>query len=324
MDTDGDEEKEWVVFYQFDLADGRSPYAGAIYDDDRGDPPVLFPYKLIPPDRNYLSEGAITIETQDVVGVLEDGKNQPEILVSGWRDGLMRDLTIFRYRVNSLPSDPPTNNPPRYLVIGNFRGDGGVGYDPKSKKVMVVNLAHDRSQLAIKSVYEMDPIRQTYMGLEDASALSNPISETVTFAFGMPEDIVDTPYPEKKVLAFYELLGADDLKKDADKYLTGEALVRYKQKDWEYFGFEGTEGDIEGKIHDLRVSQLDYSPDVECADRDIQCDGEPAHYSIARIAFAAWVDGKFVSTDTPVEWVTRNITTNSISGVWKMDHRIYR
>ncbi|MBC8252741.1 MAG: hypothetical protein H8E35_01770, partial [Ardenticatenia bacterium] len=30
MDTDGDEQEEWVVFYQFDLADGRSPYAGAV------------------------------------------------------------------------------------------------------------------------------------------------------------------------------------------------------------------------------------------------------------------------------------------------------
>lgn len=70
-DTDDDGKKEWVVFYRFDLADGRSPYASVVYDYDRGDPPVLFPYRLTPPDRNYLSEGEITLDLQDVISVSE-------------------------------------------------------------------------------------------------------------------------------------------------------------------------------------------------------------------------------------------------------------
>ena len=42
-DTDDDGQKEWVVFYRFDLGDGRSPYAGVVYDYDRGNPPVHIP-----------------------------------------------------------------------------------------------------------------------------------------------------------------------------------------------------------------------------------------------------------------------------------------
>jgi hypothetical protein len=55
IDTDGDGFNEWVVFYRFDLQDGRSPVQAVVYDNDRGSPPVIFPYALRPHDRDYLS-----------------------------------------------------------------------------------------------------------------------------------------------------------------------------------------------------------------------------------------------------------------------------
>ncbi len=86
-DTDGDEFNEWVVFYQFDLQPGNSPIKGVIYDNDRGNPPVIFPYELRAPGRDYLSEhaGAINLSfakiTEDRNGPLPDRKDLDEILV---------------------------------------------------------------------------------------------------------------------------------------------------------------------------------------------------------------------------------------------------
>jgi hypothetical protein len=50
-DTDGDNFEEWVVFYRYDLQTGNGPIRAAVYDTDRGNPPVVFPYPLRPPDR---------------------------------------------------------------------------------------------------------------------------------------------------------------------------------------------------------------------------------------------------------------------------------
>ncbi len=140
VDTDGDGQKEWVVFYRFDLTDGRSPYAGAIYDYDRGDPPVLFPYRLVPPDRDYLSESAVSLKLDDLVKLGETAP-VPEVFVTGAVDNTNTDLTIFRHVPNSLPWEFPRDEPRRYQVIGSFRGDGGVKYDASSKTVTVVNRA---------------------------------------------------------------------------------------------------------------------------------------------------------------------------------------
>ena len=62
QDTDGDDFAEWVVFYQFDLQGSNSPIYGAIYDNDRGNPPIIFPYQLRVPDRDYLSEDTPTLD----------------------------------------------------------------------------------------------------------------------------------------------------------------------------------------------------------------------------------------------------------------------
>jgi len=45
----------------------------------------------------------------------------------------------------------------------------------------------------------------------------------VDFPEGIPEDILDTPYPEKIVLAFYQSLGKADADPATIEYLTAQA-----------------------------------------------------------------------------------------------------
>ena len=213
QDTDGDFQKEWIVFYQFDLTYGRGPWAGAIYDFDRGNPPIIFPYQLVPPNRNYLSEGVIRSELRDIVTVNE-ALPLPELFVYGEVSSteesggtITTDLNIFRQVPNSFAWELPRDEPRRYQVIGSFRGDGGIFFDPNTKLVTVLNReGYDRSELAVQSVYALNGKWGTYMDLDDPQQLSAPISSEVTFAYGMPPDVLDTPYPEKLVVGFYSML----------------------------------------------------------------------------------------------------------------------
>jgi hypothetical protein len=313
VETDGDGEKEWVVFYQFDLADGRSPYAGAVYDYDRGEPPVLFPYQLLPPDRNYLSEGTIQLDLEDIVTL---GEAQPvkEMLIYGQAGGLNIDLTIFRYVPNSLPWEFPRDEPRAYQVIGNFRGDGGITFDLKTKRVTVRNRAgYDRSQLAVETVYALDEARGTYMSLANPEQLGAPVSSKVVFAFGMPADILDTPYPEKLVLGFYEMLAQRQPAIEPSQFLTGQALIEYNRGNLAYFGF----GTVSGKVSQVSVTQLSYAPEVEQIDPSITVLGEEPRFLIVSVDFEAQVGASFTQTTQPIQWVT-----TMVDGKWKIDRRL--
>jgi hypothetical protein len=313
VETDGDGEKEWVVFYQFDLADGRSPYAGAVYDYDRGEPPVLFPYQLLPPDRNYLSEGTIQLDLEDIVTL---GEAQPvkEMLIYGHAGELNIDLTIFRYVPNSLPWEFPRDEPRAYQVIGNFRGDGGITFDLKTKRVTVRNRAgYDRSQLAVETVYALDEARGTYMSLANPEQLGAPVSSKVVFAFGMPADILDTPYPEKLVLGFYEMLAQRQPAIEPSQFLTGQALIEYNRGNLAYFGF----GTVSGKVSQVSVTQLSYAPEVEQIDPSITVLGEEPRFLIVSVDFEAQVGASFTQTTQPIQWVT-----TMVDGKWKIDRRL--
>ena len=321
-DTDGDGEKEWVVFYQFDLADGRSPYAGVVYDYDRGDPPVLFPYRLLPPDRDYLSEAVVRLELEDIVEVGETNP-VPELMVYGEVQAtkesggtLATDLTIFRHVPNSFEWEFPRDEPRRYQVIGAFRGDGGITFDPQEKTVTVLNRAgYDRSQLAVETVYRLDEARGTYMSQTDPQQLSAPVSSRVVFAFGMPSDILDTPYPEKIVLGFYEVQGQKLARQrpmiDPKEFLTGQALIEYERGNLAYFGF----GDVAGKVEGVKVVRLSYAPDVEEFNPSITVLGREPRFLTVAVEFELQAEGATVSSG-PIQWVT-----TLVNGKWKMDHR---
>jgi len=207
QDTDGDGFKEWVVFYEYDLQTGTNPLQVTIYDNDRGNPPVIFPYQLRVPDRDYLSENALGVQisladvTTDANG--PNRQNIPEVLV---QDG--QQLSIFRYngRFDTNVWDPPSDSPPRYVAIGAFKGTGGVDIDLESgnKAVTVIDRdKYNRSQLAERVIYALNPVTSTYWDDYDSTRLAAPIMSTVDFFSGPPEDIAQTAYPEKVVLAFY-------------------------------------------------------------------------------------------------------------------------
>ena len=313
VDTDGDNNSEWVVFYRFELSDGRRPYAGVVYDYDRGNPPVLFPYRLIPPHRDYLGEEGVNLELMDVVSQSElADRPAMELLVSGFSGGLRTDLTIFRHVRNSLEWEAPRDVPPRYPVIGAFRGDGGVRFDPATKRVTVTDRYLERSQLAVQFVYELDEERGTYMSQSDPAQLKPPISQRVTFAFGMPPDILDTPYPEKLVLGFYEMLGRSSPTPNPREFLTGQALLEYDRGNFAYFGLSTAPG----AITDLRVTSLQYYPEAE--ERDVLRSpfGEQPRFMIVSLTLEAWKGYSFIRSEKPIEWIT-----TWVNGRWKIDHR---
>jgi hypothetical protein len=321
--TDDDPEEEWVVFYQFDLADGRSPYGGAVYDSDRGIPPVLFPYRLLPPDRDYLSDSAVRLALEDIV-TTDEVKAVPELFVYGDvpispKSGgpLSSDLTIFRHIPNSLPWEYPRDEPRRYRVIGSFRGDGGVTFDPASKTVTALNRAgYDRSQLAVEAKYALDGARGTYMSVTDPEQLSAPISSQVIFTFGMPPDILDTPYPEKLVVGFYEMLEKDEPLVSPRDFLTGQALIEYDQGNLAYFGFENVTGKW-ADVNELKIMQLSYAPEFEEFDPSVTVLGSDPRFLVVGVAFEAKVGQASTRTSAPLQWVTI-----VVRGKWKIDHRL--
>jgi hypothetical protein len=312
-DTDGDGVKEWVVFYQFDLVDGRSPYGGVVYDDDRGQPPVLFPYQLLPPDRDYLSQSKVKLERADVVTL---GEITPveELLVYGETDKLNTELGIFRNFPNTLPWEPPTDDPRRYQVIGFFRGDAGVTYDDTNKTVTVLNRAgYDRSQLAVQTMYALNEKRGTYMSPTDPDVLGAPASTQVVFAYGMPDDILITPYPEKIVLAFYMTLGERPPTVLPKNFLTGQALIEYERNNFGYFGLQnGTQTNI----NDVQVKLLSYVPEVEEFDASATILGPQPRAIVVAVDLEATVGQVRVSTAGPIQWVL-----TLVDGQWKIDHR---
>jgi hypothetical protein len=312
-DTDGDGKEEWVVFYQFDLADGRSPYAGAVYDSDRGNPPVLFPYRLLPPDRDYLSEESTHLNFEDIVKVGEV-EPVPELLVYGQAGSINTDLTIFRHVPNSFDWEFPRDEPRRYQVIGAFRGDGGVVFEPDDKTVTVHSRAgYDRSQLAIETVYALDEARGSYMSVTDPQQLDAPRSSRVVFAFGMPPDILETPYPEKVVLGFYHMLGQKEPLVKPEEFLTGQALIEYERRNLAYFGFDGVTDDVDR----VEVTQLGYSPKIEQFEPSVTVLGEEPRSLSVSVTFEAKVGKKDVRTSAPIQWVT-----TVVNGRWKSVRRL--
>ena len=215
-DTDADDFSEWVVFYQFDLQSGSSPIQGVIYDNDRGNPPVIFPYQLRVPDRDYLSEGSISLEFAQIPTEAEDSPQ--EILVNG-----SKELSIFRFDEtnNTEPWQPPRDDPPRYKNIGFFRGTEGVRFN--AGRVTVRNRDEfERSQLVRRSIYEYQADTESYFD-STLTSLAPPVMETIDFFADPPNDIFDTSFPEKTVLAFYASTCGD----------TDDSLCRNANADWD-------------------------------------------------------------------------------------------
>lgn len=326
-DTDGDGFQEWIVIYQVDKnapddwknpCPGKAPVNVAIYDNDRGSPPIFFPYKLQPPDRDYLGELAnLQISYQEIIPNINQNTTNPipEIVIKG--QGNTTYLTIFQYQQNSVSTNTPTENPPQYKVIGSFNGTGGVNFNAGSKKVTVLDRRHfERSQLAVKIVYALhgSGINQTYMANAGATTLSAPVSATIDFGTAPPSDIQDTVFPEKILLAFYQTLtgSTDQAWKIEDFVASGsEAEKAIEDNDYAYFGFTG-----KGKPTNLTVTQLNYFPRAEqnCGLSSI----EGVVLQCARVEFGA------SATQGKDRYETGLITYQLVmeAGQWKLDKKI--
>ncbi len=295
MDTDGDGFREWVVFYAFDQQggkmplqgfdqqDGKMPVRAVIYDNDLGNPPLIFPYPLQSPNNEYLTQGKFVINnneqvTSDKNGA--DGTDLPEIFIWGYPDvqfGLpigtkAVDLTIFHVekQTNVNVWEAPTNNPPRYRSMGSFHGDGGTDFDATTKEVSVIEQSeYIRSQLARRSVYALSSVNNgTYMDSTDPTKLGRPIVSTLDFYPDPPDEILSTEFPEKIVLAFYAStcgstskdlcnrasLGwkaVDFLAKGQKDGPTPKAMVAWNERQADYFGLPAFSG-----IKNLSVEKL--------------------------------------------------------------------
>jgi hypothetical protein len=195
LDADGDNKNEWIVFYKFDLVEGLtgrefSPIGAAVYNDDHGDPPVVFPYELHPPDRVYLGEKHCEAEIRDLITTNEG----LELLVGCYaEEDLMVDLSVFHWYDQDRDdlSKNPSEERQGYECLGFFQGSGGVTLD--GSRVVVRERTEERSQLSIKNIYD---VREHSYFQAGGRELCPPVEESVEFTFGVPEDVAQSPYPE--------------------------------------------------------------------------------------------------------------------------------
>ncbi len=331
-DTDGDGFREWLVYYQFDTVGpskfgkpcpDNSPRSVSIYDSDRGNPPIVFPYNLKAPDRDFLGENGVILEQHEIVknivapppasGTVDE---IPELFFFGVRGGTRNQLTIFKYQYNTDNWESPTNIPDRYVLIGAFNGSGGISFDEDTYNVTVKDRGpFERSQLVVKTVYELhgESGAETYMQSFGASSLRSPIESTIDFAGKPPADIFETEYPEKIVLAFYQSLdpgyergwSSDDFLADGS-----QAAEHFGKDDLPYFGFANRNA-----VSDLAVVALQYFPLVEQVSASATVEGPRPQYGYVEVAIAAR-QGDVVVTPQ----ILRFLVSNQ-NGQWKIDSR---
>lgn len=330
VDTDGDGFREWVVFYMYELRDGIKPVEGAVYDSDRGDPPVLFPYSLRPTDRDYLAEGIEGIAFQvtlDMVQVISeqngpDQQDLPELIVQGGNT-----LSIFTFRENSAEWDFPRNAPPRYPSIGSFRGSGGVAFDEETNRVTVYDRdGFERSQLAIRSVYALNPATNTYLDSYSSQKLAAPIISTIDFFEGPPVEVLNTTYPEKVVLAFYAATcgtvndtlcrntGNNNWEPEQFLALNSEAYAEFRNDNPEYFGLTSFT-----RMSNISIAGLRYYPGLE-TDSDLLVTGQGRDVVTGEHPQCNLVEVELVANDRPVEIFRYSM--GIVDGQWKIFRRV--
>jgi hypothetical protein len=103
----------------------------------------------------------------------------------------------------------------------------------------------------------------------DLTTLAAPIRSTIDFAFGPPQDILHSEFPEKIVLAFYQSLDSsreNQIETDSREFLAPgrPAYQNYDPNNLGYF-FGNQSGDqvSASLVQNLSVTKLQYYPMVE-------------------------------------------------------------
>jgi len=220
-DTDTDADKEWVVFYRFDRVNETGPVAALIYDVvvDLGlDLPIVYPYKLRIPQENYLAQVQPKVALIDLINEPAGVTPRKELLFH--TDNELAFFEVERNLVNQAADDPPL-----YRCVGFFRSADGVKYNEGNHEVEVTSrTAYERSQLVARRYYQ--PGEGGYFAAGTTNLLP-PTGSKVDFPSGIPEDILDTPYPEKIVLAFYQTFGQSGDGPVIIDYLTAPAADQF-------------------------------------------------------------------------------------------------
>ncbi len=284
LDTDSDRALEWVVVYARQGSAGVRAY---VFDSDVGTPGILYPYPLRTPSDDYLGDGArgLRFLTEDAVSL-----GRPQLVV--WDQ-----QTLSLFKVNPGPVDAAEmvrGTPPRYEVIGFFRGDRvqrqGARVTVWQREPM------ERSHLAVRRVYEPDPVAKTYFrsGTFDLRA---PMEESIGFLPDGPSDFQDSPYPEAVVVAFY----GDVPKDEAQRYLVPALREGYLNSTLDY-GSPWPRGDLARFL----VKEVRYRPPDPGSTR--------ATVTVAVVPLRVGQPVAEASAPILVEW-----TLVQLNGQWKME-----
>ncbi len=294
VDTDSDGSQEWVAFYRFDQVAERGPVAALIYDvvyDPDVQLPIVYPYRLRTPNQTYLAQTEPRVLTLDLMTEI----GRPSTKELAFQTAF--ELVFFQLarQATALPSD----DPPLYRCVGFFRSDEGVSFDVETNQVTVTSrTGYERSQLVTKHVYL--PTGDGYFVAGTGDTVQ-PVDSYIAFPRGIPNDILDTPYPEKIVLAFYSTLGQAQPDTSPSQYLTTLAALEFAS-DTLRFGSVYSPDQLVSAV----VKEISYYPTQE--------DSQSTLVTI-RAVFHAQVDGQDVSS--PLMEVTW--TMSRIEGRWKMD-----
>ncbi len=215
IDTDADNELEWLVFYRFDEVRPNGPVAGLIYDVvPRGaEFPEIYPYKLRLPNNDYLAVRQPDVRLVDIVSEAE-GQARPELVFTTPTDAAF-------FRINPASTSRLSDNPSRYEAVGLFHSEHGVSFDPETYQVTVTRVnGYERSRLVIREIYRPGSVGYFMPG---TGVLAPPFISKIDFPEGIPSGILDTPYPEKIVLAFYQTLIKQNPQPEASAYLSPAA-----------------------------------------------------------------------------------------------------
>lgn len=296
MDTDSDKRLEWVLFYRFDQVGDGGPVAALIYDvvrEPNSQLPEVYPYKLRTPDQNYLAAQVPALALYNIVPE-SAGTPRNELVFT-----TTHEVAIFR-----LTRDPDVfaaDISPLYRCIGFFRSDA-VSFDEETFKVTVTsNAGFERSQLVTRSYYQPASSDQ-FDGyfIATTTTLAPPRESEVDFSEGkIPEAVLDTPYPEKIVLAFYQTLGETAPPLDILYYLSTQAADAFKQGKLKYGSPFPTD-----QLDRAIVTQLSY---IASQDTD----------TVAHVT--AWVvfHSKSKEQSNPIEVNWRLVR---VENRWKMDY----
>jgi hypothetical protein len=251
IDADSDGEAEWLAFYQYDQVGGRGPIAAVIYDVVRnGTFPVIYPYRLRTPNETYL---ALTSPKAKLVDVVDEpnGIQRKELMI-------YTETEMAFYSLNSEAWGKTADDPALYRCVGFFHSDTEVSFDPETRLATVVSQAgYERSQLVTRHYYRPEAdgffITGTY-------TLVPPAASRIEFPSGIPDTILDTPYPEKIVLAFYQTFGKTNPKPTIDQYLTSQAAQQFAQGNL-WYGLPSNMG--LAQLKNVAVKELSYYPTQE-------------------------------------------------------------